>query len=187
MKPAAPIVLVLVLLALPGAARAEPVLTDLTVRLEQGEYRASCRLEGGLTGDGEEEIDAGLEVSIEYRFQVHRRRGGLPDALLVKRRVVCAVRLDTLTGQYTLTRRVDGEIADTRVTADREEARVFLTRLRDVPLLEEGRLQADGVHYLKARSDLGLVWRFYLIPWPLNTAWTRLDLGPPGKTHATQP
>jgi hypothetical protein len=188
MKPSVPVVAVLALLALQGAAHADPVLTDLVVRREHGVYLASCRLDGALTRDTEEEIDAGLEVTIEYRLQVHRRRGGLPDALLVRRRVASAVRLDTLTGQYALTRRVDGEITDTRVTADREEARAFLTRLRDLPLLEESRLQSGGEYYLKARSDLGLVWRFYLIPWSLNTAWKRLDLEtPPAKTHATQP
>jgi len=36
----------------------------------------------------------------------------------------------------------------------------------------------DGTLYLRARGELGLVWRFYLIPWRQNTDWARVDLAP---------
>ena len=188
MKSTAPVILALGLLALQGAAHADPVIADLEVAHRDGQVIASCRLENGLSEEVDEEIAAGLEVTVEYRLHAYRRRAGFPDALLAKRRVDCSVRLDTLTRQYTLTRRVDGEIADTRVTADAGEMREFLTRLRDVPVVDERLLEPDRRHYLKVKSNLGLVWRFYLIPWMLNTGWARRDIGPPpGKGHATQP
>lgn len=188
MRVSTPAVLALVLAAFPGAVHADPAITDLAVRLADGQVLASCRLDDGLAPGMEEEIAAGMEVTIEYRVQVCRRRGGFPDSVRAKRRVACTVRHDTLTRQYTMTRRIDGEISDTRVTADAAEVRDFLTRLRDVPVMAADRLDPDGRHYLRAKADLGLVWRFYLIPWPLNTGWARRDLGTsPGTLDAGQP
>lgn len=188
MKFTAPVVFALGLVALQSAAHADPTLTDLGVRRHDGQVLASCRLQDGLTAGMDEEIAAGLEVTIEYRLHLYRRRAGLPDALLAKRRVDCSVRHETLTRQYTLTRRLDGEIVDTRVTADPLEARDFLTRLSDVLVADEGLLAGEGRYYLKAKSNLGLIWRFYLIPWPLNTGWVRLEIEtPPDRTHASQP
>jgi hypothetical protein len=188
MKSTVPVVFALGLFALQGAAHADPRLADVAVDRREGRILASCRLEDALSPGAEEEIAAGLEVAVEYRLHVYRRRAGLPDALLAKRRVESSVRLDTLTRQYTLTRRIDGELADTRVTPDAGEMREFLTRLRDLPVAEERLLLPDARHYLKIKSNLGLVWRFYLIPWNLSTGWVRLDLGAPGvKGHATQP
>ena len=165
-----------------------PSLADLKV-LRQGEaYVAAARLEGGLTPELLEEIAAGLETTIEYRLHVCRRRTGWLDQVLVKRRVACTVRHDALTRQYTLTRRIDGDLQDTRVTADPSAMREFLTTLQGVPLIKAAELPAGEECYLKAKSTLGVVWRFYLIPWPFDTAWTRAPIDrAEGSGLGTQP
>ena len=169
-------------------AIANPTLTHLAAEREGELYQASCRLEGALTPEVEEEIGAGLATSIEYRLHVYRRRTAFFDQLVLKRRVECSVRYDTLTQQYTLTRRLDGELQETRVTDDKAAMRQFLTSLSAVPLLEARALEADGSYYLKAKSNLGLIWRFFLIPWPMDTDWERVPIGPQeGQTLVDQP
>ncbi|PYS96927.1 MAG: hypothetical protein DMF50_02480 [Acidobacteria bacterium] len=172
-----------------GLARAEPpALTDLKVVRKDAGYVASCRLAGWPSVDLREEIAAGLETSVNYRLQVYQRRGGLPDILLLKRRVRCTVRHDALTRQYTLTRFIDGELQDTRLVSEEAAMRDFMTALAGIPLLPVTDLPPGHEYYLKAKSDVGLVWRFYLIPWTLDTAWARVPIGvTEGNGHGTQP
>ena len=165
-----------------------PVLTHLAAESDGDSYRASCRLEGGLTPDVEEEIAAGLATTIEYRLHVYRRRPAFFDQVLVKRRVQCTVRYDTLTQQYTLTRRVDDDLQETKVTDDPAVMHEFMTSLKAVPLVKTSALRPGEQYYLKAKSSLGLVWHFYVIPWPMDTDWERVPLGPEGANSlATQP
>jgi len=165
-----------------------PVLTHLAAESDGDSYQASCRLERGLTPDVEEEIAAGLATTIEYRLHVYRRRTAFFDQLIVKRRVQCTVRYDTLTQQYTLTRRVDDDLQETKVTDDPAVMREFMTSLRGVPLVKIDALKAGEDYYLKDKSSLGRVWHFYIIPLPMDTDWERVPLGAGGaKTLATQP
>jgi len=181
--------LAVILLATLGMARADtPVLRDVSSAMEGGSITMACSLEGALTDERLEEIAAGLETTIGYRLYFFRRRPGLPDEALLKRRVLCTVRYDALTRQYTLTRTIDGETDVSRVTPDEAAMREFLTRLDGVPLLPAAELQRGEEYYLKARADLGLMWRFYLIPWPLDTPWVRVPVVlPVGVPNEQQP
>lgn len=170
-------------------AIAGPALTHLTAQRQGDAYVASCRLEGGLTPDVEEEIAAGIPKTIEFRLQVYRRRAAFADQLVLKRRIECTVLHDSLTQQYTLTRRVDGELQESQVTDAAPAMRAFMTALDGVPLVRVDSLEPESEYYLKAKANLGgLVFRFYLIPWPNDTGWERVPLGPPGrKTVAPKP
>jgi hypothetical protein len=158
-----------------------PAIVDLSISQQGEDYLASGKLVDGLSVAMLEEIDAGIETTLDYRLQLLRRRSGLPDDVLARRLVECTVRHDALTRQYTLTRRMEGEMVETRVTADGGEMRAFLTTLRAVPVVRASELAPGEEYYLRARGELGLVWRFYLIPWRLNTEWARIDLIGPGK------
>lgn len=169
--------LVLVAAVAPAAA-GNPVLDGLAVTRQGDDYVLSCRLVDGLTPAMLEEIEAGIETTLDYRLQVYRRRSGLPDDQVARRVVQCSVRHDALTRQYTLTRRVDGDLVETRVSPDPVEMRDFLTTLRNVPIARASELVTGEEYYVRARCDLGLVWRFYLIPWRLDTDWARITITP---------
>ena len=163
--------------ALAPAFADDPVLVDVRVERNGEHLLASGRLEGGLTPKLLEEISAGIETTILYRLHLHRRRDGLPDPAFAKLKVFCTVRRDALTRQYTLTRRIDDEVDETRVTEDEAEMHSFITSLEAVPIARHGDLSADGEYYLKAKARVGMMWRWYLLPWPLDTAWVRVGLG----------
>lgn len=165
-------------------ASADPTLADLTPEYRDDTLVLSVRLVDGLGPDHLDGIDSGIETTVEYRVQVYRRRGGMPDDVVVRHRVECVVRRDALARQYLLTRRIDGELTERRVTPDRTEMTDFLTRLAAIPVARRNEIPAEGELYLRARSDLGLTWRFYLIPWPLTTGWTKATLPRPSGTDA---
>jgi hypothetical protein len=159
--------------ALPCAA-GEPALADLATGYRGDGLTASLRLVDGLTAERLEEIESGIETVLEYRIQVTRKRLGLPDEVLAKRRVECIVRRDTLARHYVLTRRVDGELVERRVTTEEEGMRSFLTRIDDLPVARSADLPEGVALEVRARCDLGLQWRFYLIPWRNTTGWARV-------------
>ncbi|MFQ5877512.1 MAG: DUF4390 domain-containing protein [Acidobacteriota bacterium] len=175
------------LAAVSGSALADgPTLEDVRAVRDGDTIRAFARLQGGLTPKILDEIAAGLETTIGYRLHLYRRRPGLPDQALIKDRIRHTVRRDALTREYSLTRRVNGEVQQTRVTSDEREMREFMTVLDGVPLGGADLLSSGQDYYLKAKAELGLVWRFYLIPWPLDTAWVRVPIGPDGGTPGVQ-
>ncbi|HEU4400672.1 MAG TPA: DUF4390 domain-containing protein [Candidatus Polarisedimenticolia bacterium] len=173
---------------LSSARAADPALVDLSIARQGETYVASCRLTGWPTSEVREEIAAGLETSVGYRLLVYERRSGLPDLALARHRIRCTVRHDTLTRQYTLTRYLDDEPQETKVTTEAATMQEFMTALRGIPLLPVTDLAAGHEYYLKAKSDIRWVWRFFLIPWPLDTAWERVPIViPEGKNAGTAP
>lgn len=183
--------LVAVALALAAAAvgptPGPPVLADLAVTRDGEEFRASARLVDGLDPQTLDEIEAGIETTFRYRLQVFRRRDGWPDDAIARHLVECSVHRDALSRQYTLTRRMDDELAERRVTLDPAEMHAFLTNLPPIVVARASELPADAPVYLRARCELGLVWRFYLLPWRVNTDWARADLVAPVTGHADAP
>ena len=152
------------------------VISDLEVVLDGEVYVASARLLDGLTAERIEEIEAGLETTISYRLYVYHERSGLPNPAISKQRIECTVQHDALTRQYTLTRRIDGELQEKKVTPDDGLMREFMTVLHRLPVATVDELVPEESYYLKVRSDLGLVWRFYLIPLRDRTPWTRVSI-----------
>jgi hypothetical protein len=173
---ALPAAALLVLSAAFRPAAAEPALADLTSEFRDGALVFSVRLVDGLSPDHLAGIESGIETTVEYRVQAYQRRAGMPDDLIVRRRIECVVHRDALTRQYQLTRRVDGELVERRVTADAGEMTDFLTRLAAVPVARRDEIPPGVDRYLRVRSDLGLIWRFYLIPWPLTTGWVKAPI-----------
>jgi hypothetical protein len=173
-----PLILIAIWLAAAAALFAEPpVIGDLEVDLDGDVYVASARLQGGLTPERVEEIEAGLETTIAYRLNIYRVRAGLPNPSVSKLRIECTVQHDALTRQYTLTRRIDGELQEKKVTPDDGQMREFMTFLERLPVATAEEILPGESHYIKARADLGLVWRFYMIPWRQRTPWMQVPIG----------
>jgi hypothetical protein len=171
------ITLAAIWLAAVAATSDEPAsISDLEVILDGEVYVASARLQGGLTAERIEEIDAGLEITISYRLNVYRERSGLPNPAVSKQRIECTVQHDALTRQYTLTRRIDGELQEKKVTPDDAQMREFMTVLDRLPVATVEEILPGESYYIKARSDLGLVWRFYMIPWRDRTPWMQVPI-----------
>jgi hypothetical protein len=171
--------LVAILLASAAGApclAAAPIVSDLKADRVDGRILVSLRLDGGLDSSRLEEIEAGIETTVRYRLRLLRRRPGLPDTELAAVDVESSVRRDALSRQYTLTRKAGDETIEKKMTADGAEMQKFLTTLERLPLADLQDVDKPSECYVRARADLGLTWRFYLIPWPLTTEWARIAL-----------
>jgi hypothetical protein len=161
---------------------ASPGLFDLRAERATGSVVVSLQLKDAIDAARLEEIETGIESTVRYRVRLLRRRSGLlADEELADVEIEACVRRDALSRQYTLTRRLDGDTVEKRMTADPEEMRRFLTVLDHVPIASADLVAAAGEYEVRARGDLGLVWRFYMIPWPSTTGWVRVPLPPEEK------
>src|SRR5262245_54062808 len=90
----------------PSDAVAE--FTDKQCRLGAGKAIVSYRLDRKAVGpEGREMLEGGGTLTFVHRLQIMRRRLFF-DKLLARTTIEVSASLDTLTHQYTLTRKVDG-------------------------------------------------------------------------------
>ena len=172
-----------VLLLSAAPCLASPGLFELSATRTGESVVVSLQMRDAIDPARLEEIETGIESTVRYRVRLMRQRSGLMDEELADVEIEACVRRDALSRQYTLTRRLDGDTLEKRMTADPAEMRRFLTSLDRVAIAPADLLKA-GEHYeVRARGDLGLVWRFYLIPWPSTTGWVRAPLEGPDDTH----
>lgn len=157
---------------------AAPALDHLRAERSGGSVVVSLQIREALDPPRLEEIETGIESIVRYRIRLLHRRTGLLDEELADVEVEACVRRDALSRQYTLTRRVDGDTVEKRMTADPDEMKRFLTTLDRVPVATADLLASGEQYEVRARGDLGLVWRFYLIPWPSSTGWERAAVAP---------
>ena len=165
---------------------ASPALERLQAEAKGGSVLVSLEIREALDPPRLEEIESGIESVVRYRIRLLRRRAGLlADEEMADVEVEASVRRDALSRQYTLTRRVDGDTLEKRMTADPEEMKRFLTTLDRVAVAPADLLATGQQYEVRARADLGLVWRFYLIPWPASTGWERAPVTREGERRDT--
>jgi hypothetical protein len=136
----------------------------------------SFRLDGAFDEKILAKLESGLEIRFRHQVEVRRHRTLWFARVLAHKKIVTSAALDTLTGNYTLRRTVNGGIVETLTTSDVEEMREFMTLLKEIRLeLPEGAI-LDRRTEARARSHLET--RFFLLIFPLafDTDWERWPL-----------
>lgn len=169
------LVSLLFLSAVPVFAR-DAKIQDLRVELFGNRFQASFRVEGAFTAEVEERIASGLETSFRHRVRVYRKRTGWFDNLLREKEVTTTVKFDSLTKQYTLSRRLDGELRVTDYTEDPEEMRLWMSELREIPLGAAEEFSLTDRVYVKVKSNIRSRFFLFFIPIRWNTDWEMLPL-----------
>jgi hypothetical protein len=157
------------------AAR-KPSLELLSLRKGSDTLEISLFLEGAFDEKILAKLESGLEIRFRHQVEVRRHRTLWFPRVLANKKIITSVVLDTLTGNYTLRRTVNGGIVETVATSDATEMREFMTRLEEIRLeLPEGTV-LDRRTEVRARSHLET--RFFLLIFPLafNTDWERWPL-----------
>ena len=164
-------ILTLVLLlasAAPRPARAQATTDALAevridkCRREAGRVVVSYHLEGALRAEDRKDLEAGQTISFTHRIDIYRRRAFFADKWIGRRNVETSAALDTLTGQYTLTRTIDGAV-ETRSTEKTAEIEKWLCEVRNLPV-ELPREEMHGA--LEARVTTKYRKTFLLFVWP---------------------
>jgi len=165
---------------MPAGAAVATLTTDTT----EHDIYASLAVTGAFDGEIRESIATGLPVTFSYYLEVARRRPLWFDKILVHKTVTTTVTYDTLTKQYSLTRRVNDEVTETSVAVDEAEMMRWMTRLNRVRLADPTSLEGveDGSLYVRVKSRFQRRFILYFIPWEVETGWekVRLNLSPEG-------
>jgi hypothetical protein len=162
----------------PAHAR-DAKIVDLQVELLGDGYSASFRVEGAFTEDLEERITSGLETSFRHRIRIYRRRTGWLDKVEREKIVTTTVQYDTLTRQYTLSRRLNGQLRETEYTEDPVQMRRWMSELQGVPLGAAAELSEPGRIYVKVKSNVRDRFFLFFIPVRWNTEWEMLAIPAP--------
>jgi len=167
--------------ASPHPGTVSPSISALSVGRTDGQYTASFRLESAFDAEILGRIASGLETVFDYRIEVIRRRRFWIDEHRVQRRVLASTRYDSLSRQYSLVLKVDGEVDRSSTTDKPEEMHRWLTEIQGIVLGPVSGFTPPGEFTVRAKSDLQTRFVMFFIPWDRDTPWARvpLDAGSP--------
>ncbi len=165
-----------------GPPRAEGVsLSALNADAAGHDLYASFSLRDAFSDEVRESIDSGLPVTFTYYLEVARRRPLWFDKILVRKSVATTVTYDTLTHQYSLSKRVNDEVTETSVAVNETDMMRWMTNLERVRLADPTTLTGaeDGSLYLRVKSRLQKRFILFFIPWDVETGWEKVRLSFP--------
>jgi hypothetical protein len=157
----------------------------LEVRSRERLFSVAFHLSEAFTPEVEEVLASGLPITFSHTLRAYRRRAAWLDRLLAEQRVDTTAQLDTLTRQYRLSRAIDGQMVDTRLTDKPEEMKAWMTTFEGIELPWQGEVGKADLLYVKVKSEIQKRFVFFFIPWDLETSWARS--APVAAEHAFQP
>ncbi len=184
-------------LALPAAGdesdekpSTKPRVVDLTFERSADRLTVvtSFRLENGITADVLERIDSGIETSFRHKVRVLARRDVplTPRKELARTIVTTTAAYDSLTGQYRLTRLVEGKprrkrdarppVETSRTTDSVEEMLEWMSSVAGVPLSDGDRPLAGRGAKIKVESSLGRSYVMWVFPSTISAS-AEVELG----------
>lgn len=135
-----------------------------------GHVYVSATASADLMRDLEEAIQSGLATTISCETDLRDERGIWFDRTLASATVAAGVQYDTLTRRYQLSRSVDGRLADSRVTDDKEEVKRFALVFDRLPLFGTGGLEPNAEYYVRVRVRTRPRVTFFFWPWGRDAA-----------------
>jgi hypothetical protein len=125
-----------------------------------------------------EGMSSGIPITFTHHLEVARRRALWIDKVLARKRVTTTATFDTLTRQYSLTRRVDDEVTETAVAVNEADMIRWMTSLDRIRLADPATLAADAgdTLYVRVKSELQRKFVLFFLPWDVETSWEKVRL-----------
>lgn len=159
--------------------------TISSLHADAGEHElyASFTIQGAFDEDVRERLSAGLPLEFVHYVEIARRRPLWFDKVLLRKTITTSVTFDTLTRQYSLSKKVNDEVAETSVAMHEAEAERWMTHIERVRLADPAQIggEADGTLYLRVRSLLQKRFVLLFVPWDVQTGWEKVVLNLPGE------
>lgn len=165
------------------ALAARATVVSLRTDASDSEIFASFTIRGAFDDEVRERLTAGLPLEFVHYVEVARRRPLWFDKVVLRKTITTSVTFDTLTRQYSLSKKVNDEVAETSVAMHEAEAERWMTRIERVRLADPAQIgrEADGQLYLRVRSVLRKRFVLLFLPWDVETGWERVVLNLPGE------
>ncbi len=159
------------------------VVANAATRLQEQIYLLDVQVDYGFSEAALEALDNGVPLTLEMRVQVRRKGAWIWESNLVERRRLYTIRYQPLPELYQVAGLQEGT---KQSFATRAAALVALGEVRDLPLLNKSRLEADESYLVRVKVSLDvealpLPLRpvAYLKPsWDLSSGWSRWPLEP---------
>lgn len=166
---------ILPLLAPPSAAEevAPPEIRTVVVTFAGRELRVEARLWPGLPAAVGQRLASGLPTTTSWRIRLLVSRPVWWDGLKDERLYEVTAVYRPMTGDYSVERRLDGRLLETRVVPGRDEAALALARLPAIPSFTMGRHLVGKPLVVKVSCAYAADLALGVVPTTAETDWAR--------------
>jgi hypothetical protein len=156
-------------------------IANAETRLDENVYTLDADLEYTLGPQPLEALANGVPIVFELQIEVFQPRRLLPDSTVATLRQRDRLKYLSLTRRYLVTNLNSGERNSFR---SQEEALAFLGRVRDLPILDRGLLEAEDGYQVRMRVVLDIeslpaplrLLAYLSSQWRINSEWTKWSL-----------
>ena len=160
-----------------GLSAAETAWIPAVVLAVKGRtLKVEARLEPSLPADVEKRLSSGLPTTTLWQVRLYVLRGLWFDGLKDERRYEVTATYRPDTGDYTVERRMDGRLLETRVARGRSEAAAALQAIPSLPCFTLGRHLSGKRLVVKVRCGYGADVALGFVPVSAETDWVPSDV-----------
>ena len=151
-------------------------ISQLSAVVRDGRVVLDLESEGLLDARSLERLESGLPLEYRYQVEIFSRRRGWFDKGRGNATIDLQAVYDAVSREYTVTRRLDGDLFDVKSARSLDELEPLLTHLEQLPVLQVSDLPLGDDPELRARivSD-ERTWR-WLVPRPITGDWSTAQL-----------
>ena len=143
----------MLLLASAQSAYAQAAQTLRVVPLvRDGQVFVSFELTNGLTDEVRAAISSGLKTTFTYTVELRLEVPAWVDRTMATATIASSVEYDNLRRQYTMGLRLDGRTEYSRVTADENDVKEWMTSLVKLPLFRTSLLEPNREYYVRVSA-----------------------------------
>ncbi len=174
--------LLAVLLAVPAwAGTAGFVIRSAELALQGNLYQVNANVQFDLSETAVEAVQSGVPLVFEIRAELLRPRGWWWDERLAVVRRSMQLQFHALSGRYLVE---DLDSGGRQSFATLTDALFALGTVRDLSLIEAGRLQSGESYVVRVRADLDIealptpvrLWAYVSSEWRLHSGWYQWQL-----------
>lgn len=167
----------------PSRLVADASMASLQADATDHDLYASFAMKDAFSDEIREKIASGLPVTFTYYLEVARRRALWFDKILLRKTVTTTVTYDTLTHQYSLSKKVNDEVTESSVAVNEPDMMRWMTNLERVRLADPTILDGgeDDSLYVRVKSRLQKRFILFFIPWDVETGWEKVRLSLSGE------
>jgi len=161
------------LLASRAGAEETPWIPGVSTFIDRREVHVKAVLAPALPKDVEQRLASGLSTTTMWRIRLLVFRNLWFDGLKDERRYEVTATYRPVTGDYSVERRLDGRLLDTRVASTREEAAAALSGVPSLPCFTLGDHLLGKSLVVRVKCAYGIGVSLGVVPTTTETGWAR--------------
>ncbi len=175
------LVIFLLQLSLPAMAKNKADITDITIERDLGNLEVSFRVQECFTPKMEEAIKTGVLTS--FRIRVILEKPGIAfQSQVLENTIEHTIKYDLLKNEYDV--RIPEHPERILRTRDFEEAKRWMSTVRNLPVIPLGRLEREQTYQLRLKVELSKIQLplflryilFFVSLWDFETDWQQVEV-----------